>query len=109
MFEIPNTVMTVQNIDELNLAIQENKKVILDFSTEWCPPCRVMKGTISNLSFELEGVAKVIKVDPEKLEAVAKNYNIKGIPYFIGLVDSKETGRAHGIVPIQQLKRLIHE
>ncbi|MBB3697565.1 thioredoxin fold domain-containing protein [Flammeovirga yaeyamensis] len=109
MFTLPTKLIQLRNNNHLREILDNNQKVILDFSTDWCPPCRVMEGTIANLTFELEGKAIVVKVDPEKFKDIADQYKIKGIPYFVGVVDNIESGRAHGIVPIQQLKNMINE
>lgn len=109
MFTLPTTVFELQSREELEGRIQKAEKLIVSFSTDWCPPCKVMEGTISNLSFELEGKAEIIKIDPEKFPELASKYNLKTIPYYIGFVNSEINGKAHGIVPIKMLKGLINE
>ncbi|MBD0403530.1 co-chaperone YbbN [Flammeovirga sp. EKP202] len=109
MFTLPNDILEIQSKSELDHFMNTTDKLILNFSTEWCPPCRVMEGTISNLSFELNGKAKVIKINPEKLPEVAKEFNMKTIPYYIGYVDGKFNKKAQGVVPIKMLKELVNE
>ncbi|AZQ63077.1 thioredoxin [Flammeovirga pectinis] len=108
MLNIPSSVINLEKLDDLDKLMELNEYLILDFSTDWCPPCRVMEGTIVNLAFELEGKAKIIKIDPEVFPEVLKKYSIKGIPYFLGIQNAKIIGKAHGIVPIDQLKKLIN-
>ncbi|OHX66396.1 thioredoxin family protein [Flammeovirga pacifica] len=109
MLTLPSKLIHLKSEKDLDKLMDKHTKVILDFSTDWCPPCRVMEGTVANLSFELEGKAVVIKIDPEKFKHLGDQYKIKGIPYFIGITNKKVTGRAHGIVPIHQLKNMINE
>ncbi|KXX70223.1 co-chaperone YbbN [Flammeovirga sp. SJP92] len=109
MFTLPSEVQEVQSRNELEHFMNTTDKLILSFSTEWCPPCRVMEGTISNLSFELSGKAKVIKINPEKLPDLAEEFNMKTIPYYMGYVNGQFNKKAQGVVPIKMLKELVNE
>lgn len=109
MFTLPTKVLEIESEQDLEKLIKDSHKLIINFSADWCPPCRVMEGTISNLSFELEGKAPIVKVDPEKFPEISRKYNMKTIPFYIGYINGEFHKKANGVVPIKMLKELVDE
>jgi thioredoxin 1 len=56
--------------------------VLVDFWAPWCQPCLMMAPTLDELSEELEGKVKIVKVDVENQEnqELAMKYQIQSIP-----------------------------
>lgn len=87
----------------LNKAKQQNKLVLIDFSTSWCGPCKAMDQNVftdKTVSSTLEQYYTFIKVDAEKDElgrVLAARYMVRGFPTFLVIdpalnVLSKESG-----------------
>ena len=80
------SVLDVRDEDEFHLNLNENSNryLVIDFFAQWCKPCKViapefvrMAGEYSNLSF--------LKVDVDKCDTVADEYNIGSLPTFLFL------------------------
>lgn len=56
--------------------------VLVDFWATWCPPCRAMLPTVESLAEELEGKAKVVKVDIDQSRDLAAKFGIVSVPTF---------------------------
>jgi thioredoxin 1 len=87
--------------------INSNKPVLVDFSAEWCGPCKMMAPVIKELSSEVGNSAKVIKVDVDRNPKAAAKYEIRGVPTFILFKQGKVLWRHSGAVPKEMLKNAI--
>ncbi len=56
--------------------------VLVDFWAPWCGPCRMMAPTLDELSVELAGKVKIVKVNTEEAnnQDLAIQYQIQSIP-----------------------------
>jgi len=80
--------------------------MIVDFSAEWCPPCRVLTPVFHRLSAEYSGRLGFASVDIDENPIVYVRYRIQGVPTLIIFKDGKEVARLVGPHP-GRLKRTI--
>lgn len=85
--------------DALDGVLKKDKRVLVDYHTPWCTPCRKMAPVMNNLAQTWAGKATVLQVDVEQSEALAQREKITGVPVFVLYVDGKERWRKSGEMP----------
>lgn len=83
--------------------INESKKAVLvDFSAQWCGPCKMMAPILEELSAEREDI-EVATLDIDEAPEEAIKLGIMSIPAFILFKDGKEASRTIGYMPKEEL------
>lgn len=80
---------------------------LVDFYADWCGPCRMMEPVIEELSTEMEGKAKIAKLDIETSQKTTSNFNVTSIPTIILFKDGQEVERVVGVKDLDALKGIL--
>jgi thiol-disulfide isomerase/thioredoxin len=105
--------MTIATLLFALIAIPANpagagEPIMLDFTAEWCGPCRQMRPAIEQL---VEMGYPIKPVDMDQSQDLADQYHVKDVPTFVVIDPStgKELGRTKGYQPASNLASLYNE
>lgn len=63
-----------------NEVLQSTEPVLVDFWAPWCGPCRQIAPLIEQLASENSGSAKVVKINIDDNQEIARQYGVMSIP-----------------------------
>lgn len=81
--------------------------VLVDFYADWCGPCRMMTPVLENVAQELKGQAVIGKLDIDKAQKIASQYQVTSIPTLVLFKAGIEVGRLVGLRDAAAVKQLI--
>ena len=104
-----NELKIINDMGSFNEMINGNTPVLVDFYADWCAPCKMMAPIMQQVSRDMEGKVKVIKVDVDKNEEVARKYQIRSIPTMILFKNGKVMWQGVGVMQADQIKAIIQK
>ncbi|HEY1047459.1 MAG TPA: thioredoxin [Bacteroidia bacterium] len=95
--------------EKFNSVINGEQPVLVDFSAEWCGPCKMMKPILQELKTIMGDKIRVLKIDVDENPAISSAFRIQGVPTLILFQKGNVLWRQSGVIPAQQLSKIIEE
>ncbi len=89
--------------------IKGEKPVLVDFSAEWCGPCKMMPPILKELKQLTGEKLIVLTMDIDKNPKAAASYNIHSVPTMILFKQGAIKWRQSGVILATQLKAVIDQ
>jgi thioredoxin 1 len=83
------------------------KTVLVDFSAEWCAPCRAMAPVLELVADAVNGRAIVGKLDVDANPQTTAKYGVRNLPTFLIFKDGNLVDRIIGAVPNSILEQKV--
>ena len=87
--------------------IKSEKPVVVDFWAEWCGPCRMIGPSLEDISNEMAGKVKIVKLNVDENPETADKFSIRSIPTLLIFKDGKLADRTVGASSKGDLTRWI--
>lgn len=103
-------IKKITNKEEYDNFINDNEKVCIKFSAEWCAPCRLLSETISKLdSDKVNGfVFSEIDVDEQFADDITMNFGIRNIPVTVFIVNGEVKEKQIGYLTSDKIYQILN-
>ena len=95
MFDGP-ALMRVTDATFERVVVRSPLPVVVDFTADWCGPCRGLRPTLRELSAKLAGRVAFATADVDEAAGAVRAYGILALPTYLFLEKGQEKGRAVG-------------
>ena len=87
--------------------LKSSEPVVVDFWAEWCGPCKMIGPSLEEISAEMAGKVKIVKMNVDENPGVPGTFGIRSIPTLILFKDGKAASQKVGAAPKGELVKWI--
>jgi thioredoxin 1 len=88
--------------------IDSNIPVLVDFFADWCGPCKMLSPILKEVKTELGDKVKIVKIDVDKNQALAVQYQVRGVPTILLFKNGKQLWRQSGVLQKNDIINIIN-
>ncbi|MBT1708873.1 thioredoxin [Fulvivirgaceae bacterium PWU5] len=89
--------------------VNSEKLTFVDFSAEWCGPCKTMAPILQDLKARVGDKVRIIKIDIDRNPQAAAAYQVQSVPTLMLFKNGNVLWRQSGVVPAHFLQQVINE
>lgn len=97
-------VKYVTESDFQDEVINSQMLVLVDFTADWCQPCKMVAPIVHQLAGEWDGKVKVVKLDADQNPNIMMQYGVMGIPTLMLFKNGEIKERLTGFQPKEKLE-----
>ena len=102
------TVTTTDN-DFTTEVLESDLPVVVDFWAEWCGPCKVSGPALEEISDEMAGKVKIVKVNIDENPQTPMQYGVRGIPTLLIFDKGEVKAEKIGAAPKSKLSEWVEQ
>lgn len=91
----------------LNEVILSDLPTLVQFSAEWCAPCKSMTPIVENIKKKVEDKATVLKIDVDENKDLTDQFRIQTVPTFIIFKQGQPMWRHSGVIAEKELLAML--
>ena len=87
--------------------IQGDKAVLIDFSAEWCQPCKMMPPILKDVKKQMGDKIRILKIDVDRNPAIAQKHQIQSVPTMMVFKNGQVVFRQSGVMQAGQIVQMM--
>ena len=89
--------------------LQSDTPTLVDFSAEWCGPCKAMKPILQDLKNTVGTNAVILQIDVDRNPKLAAEYKIQAVPTLMIFKAGEVRWRKSGVVQASALQTILEQ
>ncbi len=81
--------------------------VFIEFTADWCAPCKQIAPEVEAFAREMRGKVKVIKVDIDKAPLLARELRVQSVPTFMMFAEQRIVDVAVGAIAKKKMREMV--
>ncbi len=98
------SVIELGDADFKREVLEAEGPVVVDFTANWCPPCRIIAPMLDALATEYQGRMKFTKLSTDDNQDTPQQYGIRSLPTLLIFKQGKVVKQLVGARPRKQLE-----
>lgn len=89
------------------VVLRSDVPVMVEFSADWCAPCKQIAPEVEAFAREMEGKVRVVKVNIDKAPLLARELQVKSVPMFVLFAEQRIVDGVVGAVGKKKLREMV--
>ncbi|MFN8242366.1 MAG: thioredoxin [Bacteroidales bacterium] len=89
--------------------IKGDKPVLVDFSAEWCGPCRMMAPVLEQLKNRMGSNIRILKIDVDRNNELASRMNIRNVPTLMLFQEGERKWTGSGVMTSDFIEKVVRD
>jgi thioredoxin len=81
--------------------------VLMQFTADWCQPCKAIAPEVEAFAREMDGKVKVVKVDVDKSPVIAQQLRVQSVPTFMVVAEGRIQDAVVGAIRKKKMQELV--
>ena len=87
--------------------INSDKPVLVDFSAEWCGPCKMLAPILADVKRRIGDTVSIYKLDVDRNPVIASEYDVRSVPTMILFQNGQPVWRRSGVLSAVELTKTL--
>ncbi len=101
------TVPYVTERDFEREVLRSEVPVLIEFTADWCQPCKAIAPEVEAFAREFSGRAKVVKIDVDKAPVIAQQLRVQSVPTFMVVAEGRIQDAVVGAIRRKKMQELV--
>ena len=100
-------IVEVTGQDFQTEVIESALPILIEFTADWCPPCKMLAPIINEIAIKYEGKLRVGMLDADINTKIVQQYNVMGLPTLLLFIGGSPVERIVGFTSRERIEAKI--